>query len=236
MKRKRELAYILEWNKKIKAIKLLGGKCQECGEERPWLLTFHYKNPSKKEFNITDIKSYRWSLIEKEVKKCELLCHNCHHKRHFEETPQYEKRNVNKVIILQYVEKNCCEICGYDKSLKSLHFHHKDRQNKKIEISHYTNSQTIRSVLDIDEIVKEELRKCVLVCSNCHQDLHFDKEKFENYKEEIYNWKYKELKEPLDKELVIKLYNEGMRQIDIAKKFNRNKSVICSIIKRYTDV
>lgn len=233
MKTKREFTYILEWSKKIKAINLLGGKCQECGESKPWLLVFHHKDPEEKDFDIRTVKNYRWSVIEKEVLKCKLVCNNCHNKIHFQEIPKDSKRNDNKVIILEFLKKNKCDICGYDKSNKSLHFHHRNPLDKKFTISHFTNSKRIKSINEIGQQIIEELNKCDLICSNCHYDSHFDKEKFEKYRDEIYNWDYKEYKEPLDKKMILKLYNEGMKQVEIAKKFERNKSVINGIIKRY---
>ena len=56
-----------------------------------------------------------------------------------------------------------CINCGYKKSLRSLHFHHIDPSKKDITISH--NSMTKEKAI-------EELDKCVLVCSNCHGEIH----------------------------------------------------------------
>jgi hypothetical protein len=230
MKLKNEYSYILNWHKKIKSIELLGGKCQKCGEERPWLLVFHHKNKEDKEFTINKIKDHKWNFIKKELNKCLLLCHNCHRKIH---SPNNENRETkSKKIILDLKIISGCEVCGYDDYLIGLDFHH--TKDKLFRL----NTGSIRigenSCNKIKNKIIEEINKCKVLCANCHQDLHFDKEKFEKYKNEIYNWEYKELKEPLNKELVMKLYNEGMKQIDIAKKFGRNKSIICGIIKKLT--
>jgi transcriptional regulator with XRE-family HTH domain len=56
-----------------------------------------------------------------------------------------------------------CEICGYNKSLKALHFHHLDPKTKKFGIS-----SANKSFLEI----KAEVDKCVLLCSNCHSEVH----------------------------------------------------------------
>jgi hypothetical protein len=71
--------FILRWAKKYRAVQLLGGKCNECGNDDIFVLEFHHKDPSIKEFCI-DIRkaSAPWDVIEKEVKKCMLLCRNCH--------------------------------------------------------------------------------------------------------------------------------------------------------------
>lgn len=72
---------ILDYAKKYKAIQILGGKCQKCGEDRFFRLSFHHITDDK-ESRINALKGYRWEILEKEVKKCILLCHNCHQEEH----------------------------------------------------------------------------------------------------------------------------------------------------------
>lgn len=57
-----------------------------------------------------------------------------------------------------------CEICGYDKCITALHFHHKNPDQKDFSIS--------RSIKSWEKIV-EEIQKCSLLCSNCHAEIHF---------------------------------------------------------------
>lgn len=62
-------------------IALLGGKCIVCGITNPILLEFHHIDPTHKDFDISKGLSGNWEsseLLEKEAKKCELLCANCH--------------------------------------------------------------------------------------------------------------------------------------------------------------
>lgn len=58
-----------------------------------------------------------------------------------------------------------CEICGYDKYQGALEFHHLNPEEKDFGIAAkgYTRSF---------EKVKEEIEKCILVCSNCHKEIH----------------------------------------------------------------
>jgi hypothetical protein len=58
-----------------------------------------------------------------------------------------------------------CEICGYSKCLDALEFHHLDNLKKDFGISAkgYTRSW---------ERVKNELKKCRLLCANCHREIH----------------------------------------------------------------
>lgn len=58
--------------------------CVKCGENDPCCLEFHHLNPSEKEFNISDAIKNGYSIkrIELEMKKCIVLCSNCHKKEH----------------------------------------------------------------------------------------------------------------------------------------------------------
>ena len=63
---------------------------------------------------------------------------------------------------MQY--KGCkCERCGYDKNISALEFHHIDSRQKDFSIT-----DTHRCW----EEVKAELDKCILVCANCHREIH----------------------------------------------------------------
>lgn len=69
---------------RMKAIKLAGGKCAKCGYNKyPEVLEFHHKDPSKKDFNISMKGHCRsWKRVSNEIKKCVLLCANCHREVH----------------------------------------------------------------------------------------------------------------------------------------------------------
>jgi len=79
--------------KKKELVKLLGGKCEECGYHKNLAaLAFHHKNPEEKLFNINQriCSNLRTEELIKEVKKCKLLCMNCHTALH---NPDYEVEN-----------------------------------------------------------------------------------------------------------------------------------------------
>jgi len=62
-------------------VQLLGGKCYECGyTECINALEFHHINPTTKCFEISGSHARSWNMIETELKKCKLLCANCHRK------------------------------------------------------------------------------------------------------------------------------------------------------------
>ena len=69
---------------KIIAINQLGGKCIKCGINKPYLLDFHHRNPEEKDGEISDLaKGYDLTNFFNEVKKCDLLCANCHREFHY---------------------------------------------------------------------------------------------------------------------------------------------------------
>lgn len=57
-----------------------------------------------------------------------------------------------------------CVNCGYNKSLWSLEFHHRDAATKDREVGHLIRDRKY-------EAAKAEVDKCDLVCSNCHGEL-----------------------------------------------------------------
>lgn len=62
-----------------------------------------------------------------------------------------------------------CTICGYNKCLDALQFHHRDPSEKDFNIS-----DGIWAIgKNVDEIIfKAEIDKCDLVCANCHFEIH----------------------------------------------------------------
>lgn len=67
---------------KQRAVDLLGGKCVICGYCRClWALCFHHNNPEEKDFTIS-LYIRKWESVELELKKCSLLCSNCHWEVH----------------------------------------------------------------------------------------------------------------------------------------------------------
>lgn len=57
-----------------------------------------------------------------------------------------------------------CVMCGYDKCIQALDFHHTDPNEKDFSIAGNYNISWER--------IKFELDKCILVCSNCHREIH----------------------------------------------------------------
>ena len=73
-------------NRKILMVNEFGGKCEICGYNKNFAsLTFHHINPRVKEVSWTKLKLRSMDKIRKELKKCQLLCRNCHGEIHHPE-------------------------------------------------------------------------------------------------------------------------------------------------------
>lgn len=77
---------------KQKAVDLLGGQCSHCNNADRDLLSFHHTQD--KAFTLSACWQESWETLELEIKKCILLCHNCHAKLHKNE----HLDRINKII------------------------------------------------------------------------------------------------------------------------------------------
>jgi len=71
-------------------------------------------------------------------------------------------RKRTKELLVEY-KGGCCEVCGYNKCLEALEFHHIDETTKEFAVSGSTKSL---------ESQKREADKCYMLCANCHRELH----------------------------------------------------------------
>lgn len=57
-----------------------GKHCSRCSENDPRALDWHHKDPKSKLFAISVGESWAMEKVIIELKKCELVCANCHRK------------------------------------------------------------------------------------------------------------------------------------------------------------
>ena len=225
---KRQDTFVLNWAKKLMAMERLGGKCT-CGICEPILIEFHHVDRSGKENTINELGSKRFSVIEKELSKCILLCANCHAEEHFVGTyPNVEKALIKKRM-LELKGASCCSKCSYHgRSFSSLEFHHRAEKNFELwTVSFNKLKIPLKTLLT-------ELELCDVLCRNCHRKQHFDIDRFNRLlpaikiKMETYQEHNK-----IDHEQVRMLYESGMPQIEISRKIGCTKSSICEIVKGF---
>ena len=72
------------------------------------------------------------------------------------------RRKVKRILVAEAGGR--CRMCGYDRCVAALQFHHVDPHGKSFTLS----AQGVTRGLDK---AREEARKCVLLCANCHAEL-----------------------------------------------------------------
>jgi hypothetical protein len=79
------VAGVLAWRRraKLRLIEAFGGGCGICGYNRCAAnMAFHHLDPSQKGVGFGSAQSRSWAKVIHEVRKCVMLCHNCHGEYH----------------------------------------------------------------------------------------------------------------------------------------------------------
>jgi transposase len=74
-----------------------------------------------------------------------------------------KRRRMMKVMLVAEAGGGCA-VCGYDRHLRALAFHHLDPADKRLQISWNGVTQSL-------ETLRIEAQKCVLLCANCHAEV-----------------------------------------------------------------
>lgn len=110
----------------------------------------------------------------------------------------YDKQNERalkrKMELIEY-KGGKCEKCGYDKNLSALEFHHINPSEKEFQIDsrHISNTSIVR--------LKKEINKCMLLCSNCHKEIHYPKYDKSNLDDLLETYKTNNIKILEDKKI-----------------------------------
>lgn len=108
-------------------------------------------------------------LVKQQVKFCS---QNCKQKAHYSDKKpntnstysQFKRADIRKREFIE-LRGGCCCKCGYNKNFAALHFHHLDEKNFSLDIRTIGNSSK--------EKLLKELELCILICANCHAELHY---------------------------------------------------------------
>ena len=116
-------------------------------------------NSSKKvamKFNVSKSTVLKYVNIRKKIKKSDTEIKKSHSKN----VMSWRHRTKTKLIEYKGGE---CKICGYKKCIQAMEFHHLNPKEKDFTISGKSWSF---------ERLKSEVDKCILICSNCHAEIH----------------------------------------------------------------
>ena len=135
-----------------------------------------------KKYNLTSFHR-QFKFLEKKKIGSERKCPKC--KKILPSTQFYKRRGIEnsstyckictskqtlerihnlKKEMIKY-KGNSCVICGYQKCMGALEFHHTNPKEKDFNLSRIKR-------YSFNENIKKELDKCVLVCANCHREIH----------------------------------------------------------------
>lgn len=159
-KRKREL------------VEIMGGKCVLCGYDKCIAaLEFHHLDKSKKEYQISSGNCHGWEEDIKELRKCALVCSNCHKEieafglivcstfneekfQELDKQKQYQK------------EHNCCKKCGKEITRRSSYcsdcwylLSQKTERPSREQLKELIRNNTFTSIGDMFNISDNSVRK-----------------------------------------------------------------------------
>lgn len=133
--------------------------CTKCKKEFPATTEFFHKS-----------KQGRFGLHS--------WCKNCY--RVYGKKYQQDRRKTKGKVVRAYDRNRAekfkqkwvdykggkCSVCGYDKCIGALEFHHTNPEEKDFGISKSAKGLC-------NEKIKKELDKCLLLCANCHREIHY---------------------------------------------------------------
>ena len=98
---------------------------------------------------------------------------------------------------LVYVHGGKCALCGYDKCFSALEFHHINSDDKDFSLGANANVSTEKALL--------ESQKCIILCANCHREVH---------------------SEMIDNEKLISTYSEERAKIVLEELYKQKEKTI----------
>ncbi len=156
--------------RKTQLVVAAGGRCVDCGYTGAIAaFEFHHRDPTTKEFSLSNFNGVVSRLLV-EAAKCDLLCANCHRLRHVasEAVPRTDPvvihRRRRKLKAIEHMG-SVCGACGRGGPAALFEFHHRNAAEKDFGLSEngipHSWAKTVA-----------ELAKCVMLCANCHREVH----------------------------------------------------------------
>ena len=129
-------------------------------DEIEMLKEFYKKNTieeTMKEFNVSRSTVKKYSIN----KRFTFDNDDERRKANYQHVKNFRQKTKQKAV--EYKGGKCL-ICKYDKCISALEFHHLDPNEKDFGLSQNLSKAWSKIV--------EEIDKCVLICANCHREVH----------------------------------------------------------------
>ena len=89
-----------------------------------------------------------------------MKCKNAVHQSY----PSQKKRGLKRKLQFVHEQASQCTQCGYNANLAALAFHHLRDKKFQLDVRAFSNRRMYR--------IEDEASKCVLLCHNCHAEVH----------------------------------------------------------------
>jgi DNA-directed RNA polymerase subunit RPC12/RpoP len=106
---------------------------------------------------MRECASHGWTVFRRVGLSGEYRCARCGPAR-----VARHRRKVKDILVAE--AGGACRLCGYDRYPGALQFHHLDPAQKRFQFGGRSMTRSL-------EILREEARKCVLLCANCHAEV-----------------------------------------------------------------
>lgn len=126
-----------------------------------------------------------------------------------------------------------CSQCGLkDDDIEVYDFHHIGAKNREISELVSVHARRRTPIDPIPQDIRDELAKCLLVCSNCHRKITH-KEKARSISKGLFHAKFKGRPPNIDRlKLMYELHTNGVGGTTLAKQFKCSRSAIYANLKR----
>ena len=72
------------------------------------------------------------------------------------------RRRLKEILVAEAGGR--CSLCGYDRYIGALQFHHRDGATKDFGLADRGHTRSL-------DVVRAEAKKCILLCANCHSEV-----------------------------------------------------------------
>jgi transposase len=103
---------------------------------------------------LRECSTHGWTAFVRTGEVGRYRCGRCN-----SETVAARRRRIKEILVAE--AGSACRVCGFDAFLGALQFHHRDPAQKAFGLSREGVTRSLAAA-------REEARKCVLLCANCH--------------------------------------------------------------------
>jgi hypothetical protein len=116
--------------------------------------------------SVSPCSSCGTALRGRQLRFCSLRCKNLDTNNRHQNYGAQQARGLRRKRDLVARCGGACSRCGYARNLAALVWHHVSPEGKRFNLD--LRALSNRSAAEVEH----ELAKCVLLCANCHAELH----------------------------------------------------------------